>query len=99
MKSNTMSYMEHHIVSTYRGLFYSKIILSAICPTSVFYLSRICLIPIEASIKTKVIQQWLSGDSRQKIAIDNDIGEGTVGTIINYFKIGLMLQSLIQPGN
>src|SRR5919197_2451056 len=44
---------------------------------------------IEASIKTRVIQQWLSGDPRPKIALDNDIGEGTVGSIINYFKIGL----------
>jgi hypothetical protein len=44
---------------------------------------------IEASIKRKVIQQWLSGDSRPKIAIDNNIGEGTVGSIVNYFKIGL----------
>ena len=35
-------------------------------------------IAIEASIKTKVIQQWLAGDSRAKIAIDNNIGEGTV---------------------
>ena len=33
---------------------------------------------IEVSIKTKVIQQWLAGDSRAKIAIDNNIGEGTV---------------------
>ncbi|MFL6425861.1 MAG: hypothetical protein ACJ71R_20050 [Nitrososphaeraceae archaeon] len=45
--------------------------------------------PIETSIKRKVIQQWLSGDLRPKIAIDNNIGEGTVGSIINYFKIGL----------
>src|ERR687888_2532502 len=44
---------------------------------------------IEPSIKTRVIQQWLSGDPRPKIAVDNDIGEGTVGSIINYFKIGL----------
>src|SRR5919197_1077572 len=44
---------------------------------------------IEASIKTRVIQQWLSGDPRPKIALDTDIGEGTVGSIINYFKIGL----------
>ena len=44
---------------------------------------------IETSIKRKVIQQWLSGDLRQKIAIDNNIGEGTVGSIVNYFKIGL----------
>jgi hypothetical protein len=27
--------------------------------------------------------------SRPKIAIDNDTGEGTVGSIVNYFKIGL----------
>jgi hypothetical protein len=45
--------------------------------------------PIDTSIKRKVIQQWLSGDLRPKIAIDNNIGEGTVGSIINYFKIGL----------
>jgi uncharacterized protein (UPF0335 family) len=45
--------------------------------------------PIEASIKAKVIRQWLSGDSRPKIAIDNNIGEGTVGSIVNYYKIGL----------
>src|SRR5919198_3762333 len=44
---------------------------------------------IEPSIKTRVIQQWLSGDPRPKIALDNDIGEGTVGSIINYFKIGI----------
>ena len=45
--------------------------------------------PIESSIKTKVIRQWLSGDSRAKIAIGNNIGEGTIGSIVNYFKIGL----------
>jgi hypothetical protein len=44
---------------------------------------------IDASIKRKVIQQWLSGDSRAKIAIDNNIGEGTVSSIVNNFKIGL----------
>jgi post-segregation antitoxin (ccd killing protein) len=44
---------------------------------------------IEAPIKRKVVQRWLAGDSRPKIAIDNNIGEGTVGSIINYFKIGL----------
>ena len=45
--------------------------------------------PIEPTIKRKVIHQWLTGDSRSKIAIDNNIGEGTVSSIINYFKIGL----------
>ena len=44
---------------------------------------------IEASVKRKVIQQWLSGDSRPKIAVDNNIGEGTVGSIVADFKIGL----------
>jgi hypothetical protein len=44
---------------------------------------------IEASIKRKAIQEWLSGDSRTKIAIDNNIGEGTVSSIVNYFKVGL----------
>ena len=45
--------------------------------------------PRDEIVKRRVIQQWLSGDSRPKIAIDNDIGEGTVGSIVNYFKIGL----------
>jgi hypothetical protein len=45
--------------------------------------------PIEASIKTRVIRQWLAGDSRAKITIDNNIEEGTVGSIVNNFKIGL----------
>src|SRR5919197_316938 len=45
--------------------------------------------PIDASIKRKVIQQWLSGCPRDKIAIDNNIGEGTVSGIVNEFKIGL----------
>ena len=44
---------------------------------------------IDASIKRKVIQQWLSGDSRSKIATDNNIGEGTVSGIVSEFKIGL----------
>ena len=44
---------------------------------------------IDASIKRKVMQQWLSGFPRDKIAIDNNIGEGTVSSIVNYFKVGL----------
>jgi hypothetical protein len=44
---------------------------------------------IDASIKTIVIQQWLAGDSRAKIAIDNNVGEGTLSSIVNNFKIGL----------
>src|SRR5919197_4808813 len=45
--------------------------------------------PIDESIKRKVIQQWLSGYARPKIAIDNNIGEGTVSGIVSEFKIGL----------
>jgi hypothetical protein len=44
---------------------------------------------IQSSIKRKVIQQWLAGDSRVKIAIDNNIGEGSVSSIVNYYKIRL----------
>jgi len=29
-------------------------------------------------IKKQVINQWLSGDSRDKIATDNNVGQGTV---------------------
>jgi hypothetical protein len=36
-----------------------------------------------------VVQQWLSGGARDKIAIDNNIGSGTVSSIVNNFKIGL----------
>jgi hypothetical protein len=35
------------------------------------------------------VVQWLAGDSRPKVAIDNNIGEGTVSGIVNYFKVGL----------
>ena len=38
---------------------------------------------IDKSVKTKVIKQWLDGDSRDKIASDNQIGAGTVSGIIN----------------
>ena len=45
--------------------------------------------PIDEIVKRRVIQQWLSGESRDKIAIDNNIGEGTVSGIVIDFKIGL----------
>jgi hypothetical protein len=45
--------------------------------------------PINEIVERRVIQQWLSGEARAKIAADNDLGEGTVSSIINYFKIGL----------
>ena len=45
--------------------------------------------PVDEQIKRKVIQQWISGDSRAKIATDNNIGEGTVSSIVIDFKVGL----------
>jgi hypothetical protein len=37
-------------------------------------------------IKSNVIKQWLDGDTRDKIAADNQIGAGTVSGIINEYK-------------
>jgi hypothetical protein len=45
--------------------------------------------PIEEIIRRRVIQQWLSGEARDKIAADNNIGSGTVSSIVNNYKIGL----------
>src|SRR5919198_3973050 len=44
---------------------------------------------IDEIIKRRVVQQWLSGEARDKIAADNNIGAGTVTSIVNYYKIGL----------
>jgi hypothetical protein len=44
---------------------------------------------IDHSVKTNVIKQWLDGNSRDKIAIDNQIGAGTVSGIINEYKKGI----------
>jgi transposase len=44
---------------------------------------------INEQIRKQVVQQWVSGHSRDKIAIDNSIGEGTVSGIINDWKKGL----------
>jgi hypothetical protein len=44
---------------------------------------------INEQTRKQVVQQWVSGDSRDKIAIDNDIGEGTVSGIVNDWKRGL----------
>jgi hypothetical protein len=38
-------------------------------------------IAIDESIKRKVIQQWVSGFPRAKIAAENNIGAGTVTSI------------------
>jgi hypothetical protein len=45
--------------------------------------------PIDDIIKKRVVQQWLGGQARDKIAADNNIGEGTVSGIVSEFKIGL----------
>jgi hypothetical protein len=44
---------------------------------------------IGTQVKKQVINQWLSGDSRDIIAADNDIGSGTVSNIINEWKRGI----------
>ena len=41
------------------------------------------------SVKLKVIEGWVQGISRDKIALDNDIGAGTVTGIIQQFKIDI----------
>jgi hypothetical protein len=44
---------------------------------------------IDVQVKKQVINQWLSGDSRARIAVDNGIGAGTVSNIINEWKKGV----------
>ena len=44
---------------------------------------------IDSQVKKHVINQWLSGDSRDRIAADNGIGAGTVSNIINEWKKGV----------
>ncbi|MFL6361729.1 MAG: hypothetical protein ACJ72V_20635 [Nitrososphaeraceae archaeon] len=44
---------------------------------------------IDESIKRKVIQQWISGESRDKIAVENNIGAGTVTSIVSNYKVGI----------
>jgi hypothetical protein len=41
---------------------------------------------IEPIIKQRVIAQYLQGDSRDRIAADNDIGTGTVSNILDEWK-------------
>jgi hypothetical protein len=50
--------------------------------------------PIDEMIKRRVVQQWLSGEARDKIAADNNISSGTVSTIVDNCKIWL---DLIAP--
>jgi hypothetical protein len=44
---------------------------------------------IDTQVKKHVIKQWLSGDSRDRIAADNNIGAGTVTNIINEWRKGV----------
>jgi hypothetical protein len=45
--------------------------------------------PIDEAIKRRVVQQWLGGEARDKIAIDNNVGSGTVSSIVDDYKAGL----------
>jgi hypothetical protein len=44
---------------------------------------------LNKQIRRKVIQQWFNGLPRDKIAEDNNIGAGTVSSIIANYKAGL----------
>jgi hypothetical protein len=44
---------------------------------------------INEQTRKQLIHQWISGDTREKIAIDNGVGEGTVSGIVNEWKKGL----------
>ena len=44
---------------------------------------------IDPLIKKQVVNQWLSGASRDRIAADNGIGAGTVSNIIDEWKKGV----------
>jgi hypothetical protein len=44
---------------------------------------------IDTQVKKHVINQWLSGDGRDRISADNGIGAGTVSNIINEWKKGV----------
>jgi transposase len=43
-------------------------------------------VSIDNRVKEQVFKQWLSGDSRDKIAADNRIGAGTVTNIVNEWR-------------
>ena len=45
--------------------------------------------PIDEIVKRKVVQQWLAGETREKIITDNDISAGTVSIIVDEYKLGL----------
>jgi hypothetical protein len=51
---------------------------------------------IDELIKRRVIQQWVSGHQRDKIATENNIGAGTVSSIVNNFKAAVEDSDLIS---
>jgi hypothetical protein len=44
---------------------------------------------IDEQIRRKVIQQWFNGLPRDIIAEQNNIGAGTVTSIVSDYKVGL----------
>ena len=44
---------------------------------------------VDEIVKRRVIQQWLSGQVRDKIAADNNIGAGMVSAIVDNYKLVL----------
>ncbi len=51
---------------------------------------------IPNQIKTKVLREWLQGISRDKIALDNNIGKGNVTGIIQQAKINTPNMDLLR---
>jgi hypothetical protein len=45
--------------------------------------------PIDEVVKRRVVQQWLAGETREKITADNSIGAGTISIIVEEYKAGL----------
>ena len=45
--------------------------------------------PIVEIVKRRVVQQWLAGETREKIITDNEIGAGTVSIIVDEYKARL----------
>jgi hypothetical protein len=45
--------------------------------------------PINETVKRQVVQEWLSGEARAKIASDLQIGPGSVPSIIANYRAGL----------
>jgi hypothetical protein len=50
--------------------------------------------PINGTVKRQVVQEWLSGEARDKIASDLQIGAGTVSGIVSDFKKNLQASDI-----